>query len=65
MLTYRKRHEIWPHAFINYYILLASLVGLVKPMQAVVVDFGFCFVFKRHIKLVTIIIIIIIGAANL
>lgn len=29
-------------------------------MQAVVVDFGFCFVFKRHIKLIIIIIIILV-----
>lgn len=34
-------------------------------MQAVAVDFGFCFVFKRHIKLLLLFIIMIISAANL
>lgn len=65
VLTHRKWHEIWPRTFINYFILLASLLGLVKSMQAVAVDFGFCFVFKRHIKLLLLFIIMIIGAANL
>ena len=63
MLTHRKWHEIWLHTFINYYILLTSLLGLVKARQAVAVYFCFCFVFKRHIKLL-LFIIMIIGAVT-